>query len=275
MFGRLPAGVLGVRDEPVDDIGELSDVVSSTTAPSAARSGAWARVLSRRRDRLFGEDGAGVDAELGRPPARALLRIGGQEDLHLGVRGDDRADVAAFGDPVAVGEQTALLGDDRGRGHRGRRPPARRPPRPRAADRVGDVAPVEQDPLAERDRELGAIPAGSAPAGRRERDTPVHRAGIEVGEAQPLRDGTRDGRFPAPSTRDPVGRDRHSSAALTRRAREGAILRRELRVEATAALRRHSSKNVGHVLETTPGSSSTIGTRVPISENAIAMRWSL
>ena len=34
--------------------------------------------------------------------ARALARVGGEEDLHLGVGRDDRADVAALGDPVAL-----------------------------------------------------------------------------------------------------------------------------------------------------------------------------
>ncbi len=49
------------------------------------------------------EDFLDVEADLARPAARALLGVGVQEDLHGGVRRDDAADVAAFGDPVAGG----------------------------------------------------------------------------------------------------------------------------------------------------------------------------
>ena len=71
-------------------------------------------------------------------------------------------DVAALGDPVAVGHDRLLLGDERG-AHRG----VGRDPRGGLgdlgrADRVGDVAAVEQHAVADLDVDpLGDLPAGS------------------------------------------------------------------------------------------------------------------
>ena len=62
---------------------------------------------------LLGEHGLEVGTELDGAPARALARVGGEEHLQLGVGRDDGADVAPLGDPVAVGDQLALLGDER------------------------------------------------------------------------------------------------------------------------------------------------------------------
>ena len=110
-------------------------------------------------DRLLGEHGPEVGADLLGAPARALLGAGGEEDLHRGVGRDDGADVAPLGDPVAVGDEPALLGDERlahgrvGGDARGRLGDLGR------ADRLGHVAPVEQHAFAELDpqrrRDLG------------------------------------------------------------------------------------------------------------------------
>ena len=74
---------------------------------------------------------AGVGADLGGAPARALCGEAVRNTLTSASGRDDGADVAALGDPVADGQQPALLGDHR-RAHRaGRRRPPRRPRRPR------------------------------------------------------------------------------------------------------------------------------------------------
>ena len=78
-------------------------VVSSVTAPGAGRRGLCSRlVVALVAQRLLGQDGRRIGAQLGGAPARALARVGREEDLQLGVRRDDGADVAALGHPVAA-----------------------------------------------------------------------------------------------------------------------------------------------------------------------------
>src|SRR5581483_3482018 len=56
-----------------------------------------------------GRERIGADAgPLGAAPAGTLLAIGGEIDLHLGIRCDDGADVAALDDDVAVLAELAL-----------------------------------------------------------------------------------------------------------------------------------------------------------------------
>ena len=108
-------------------------VVSSSSAPSATASGEASRELSRSsRACCWAQDLLEVGAELRGAALGALARVGGQEDLHLGVGGDDRADVAALGDPVALGHQLALALDHAPRGRCARRRRATPPRRPRA-----------------------------------------------------------------------------------------------------------------------------------------------
>ena len=76
-----------------------------------------------------------------------------QEDLHLGVGRDDRADVAALGDLVAGGDDRLLLAHERG-AHVGVGGDVRRGLGDLGrADRLGDVVAVEQHALAELDRD--------------------------------------------------------------------------------------------------------------------------
>ena len=64
---------------------------------------------------LVAQDGLVVGAELLGAAAGALLGAGGEEDLELGVGRDDRADVAALGDPVAAVVQERRAACRRGR----------------------------------------------------------------------------------------------------------------------------------------------------------------
>ena len=96
-----------------------SPLVSSVIASAAGRSGLCSRVrVALVAQTLLGEHDRLLSAELVGASPRAHARVRGEEDLQLGVRRDDRADVAALGDPVAVGEQLALLGHER-RAHAG------------------------------------------------------------------------------------------------------------------------------------------------------------
>ena len=88
--------------------------MSSSTASGAAAAGCARGSRSRAsRSRCS----ASTCSTVG-PSSAARRRArssgdGGQEDLDLGVGRDDGADVAALGDPVAAGDELALLGDQR------------------------------------------------------------------------------------------------------------------------------------------------------------------
>ncbi len=122
-----------------------SPVVSSVTAPVAARSGAvLALAITLVAQGLLGEDGGLLGAQLTGAPARALGRARRQEDLQRRVRRHDRTDVAPLGHPVALGDQASLarherLAHARVRGHaRGRLGDLG------GADLLGHVTAVEQ-----------------------------------------------------------------------------------------------------------------------------------
>ena len=177
-------------------------VVSTATASGAGASGpcsrrgrarraSSARAARRRRRRRARPRGA----------ARAP-RVGGEEDLDLGVGRDDRADVAALGHPVAVGEERALLRDERlahGRVGRHARGGLARPRGVRIA--LGDVLAVEQHAVAELERAtLRRSPPGRRRRAARQRDGAVHRPGVEVREAERARRRrARRVDFPAPA----------------------------------------------------------------------------
>ena len=249
------------RRDPLDHLLDVSPVVSSTTASvGGAQRRVRARAVALVADRLLGEHAARVDPELGRAPPRALGRIGGQEHLELGVRRDDRADVAPLGDPVAAGAAAAAARRPSPRAPPARRRPARRPPTPRGV-RIASV--TSRPSSSTRSPSSIRTARRRSPRDRRrrsqrcERDAAVHRAGVEVGEPE------RERRARAPRStcrRPPDRRSRPPSGART--------------LGPSRPDSRHSSKNVGQVLPTTSGSSSSTGTCVPISENAIAIRWS-
>ena len=179
--------------------------MSTSTASAAAVSGECSRVRSRSsRSGLLGEHGLRVGADLGGAAARALLGRGGEEDLQLGVGRDDRPDVAALGDVVPVGDELALALDERGAHLRPRRDLRRARADLRRADQRADVLAVERHAAVEADRAGGRV-GRAAQVG--ERDGAVHRAGVEVREAERRGDGARDGGLAG--ARGPVDGDEH------------------------------------------------------------------
>ena len=108
---------------------------------------------------------------------------------------------------------------------RARRPCELAPVTRGVADRVADVRAVEQHlgvvvvaARAARSRAARASRPSAAPSSRSaalaqrpERDRPVHRARVEVGEAEPARDPARNRALPA--ARGPVDRDDHRPEA--------------------------------------------------------------
>jgi hypothetical protein len=138
-----------------------------------------------------------VAAELLRAALGALLGARGEEDLELGLRGHDRSYVPALGDPIALLEQRALLVHE-GRAHRlVRGDPRRSLAHLWRADRLGHVAAVRPDALAELDLESAGRLHGFSPAlVGRERGGAVHRTGVEVRVAEPLGEAARDSALP-------------------------------------------------------------------------------
>src|SRR5439155_20545624 len=137
-------------------------------------------------------------------------------DLHRGVRSDAGADVAALDHDVAVLGQLALTithhianlgmaGDD------GDEPVDLRPPDRRGDVRAGDeAAPV----LVEVDRvprgelaEPGALVERDSLAESEPGDGAIHRAGVEITEAQALGEAPRNGALSGPGR--PVDRNDH------------------------------------------------------------------
>ena len=142
-----------------------SVTICSTTSSSVSPVVSTGDRVGRRRERralaaavalvahrLLAQHDLGVGAELGGAAARALLGVGGEEDLDLGVGRDDGADVAALGDPVAVGEDAPLLLDQRlAHGRVGGDTREAASETSRLADALGDVLAVEQHAVAELD----------------------------------------------------------------------------------------------------------------------------
>ena len=142
-----------------------------------------------------GREGVRADlGPLGLPAQSANARVGLEIDLHLGLGGDDGADVPAFDHDVAIGAELALalahhlahLGVPRDHRHHA--------VDPNLADRVGDVGVVDQHPAVggEDDGLLHRQPAEARPvaevepaAQREPGEAPVHGAGVEVAEAEP------------------------------------------------------------------------------------------
>jgi len=138
------------------------------------------------------------DAETG-----ALVAGGGQENLQRRAGGDDRADVAALGDVVAVLDQSALALDHRRADLRMDRHPGGRAANLGLANPGGDVLTVQRhqgraqlDPQAPCQLSHGiAVGQVESVTKRRNRDRAIHGPGIEVCEAEALCDGARDRGF--------------------------------------------------------------------------------
>ena len=189
----------------------------------------------------------------GAAPRAGLDRIGVQEDLHGGVGRDHRADVAALGDPVALGDDRLLLA--RRAPHA--RPGRRRPWRPAAghaggADLGRHVAAVDRHPLAWTSIviRLGESRGGVRQVFARngEADAAVHRPRVQVREAEPLGGGACDRGLSGPggtvdgddhvrkTNRNLVGYERHSCGSVA--PRDGLPEHRELRATARSGLGR-------------------------------------
>jgi hypothetical protein len=107
---------------------------------------------------------------------------------------------ATLGDPVALGDDRLLLGDERG-AHRG----VARDPRSalgslRGADRLRDVCAVEQHAVAQLDiHARGNLTGGRVGGGGGgETHAAVHRPRVQVREAEALRDRARHGGLSGP-----------------------------------------------------------------------------
>ena len=183
-------------------------VVSRAIASGRARA-ARARAPRSRSSRSLLRSTAATSAPSSAARRRARSSgVGGEEHLDLGVGRDDGADVAALGDPVAVREQLALLRDER-LAHAGSAATREAASDDSGvADRLGDVARRR----AARGRRARCATLARPRRRRRrvgggERDAAVHRARVQVREAEPLGDGAGDGGLAGP--RGPVDRDDH------------------------------------------------------------------
>ena len=185
-------------------------------------SSAGCVLTASRSSRLRRSSASGLRGHTGavvRAPPRALGLVGDEEDLHLGLRRDDRADVAALDDGVPDRSPSARCRSritSRTSGCRATN--GHEPVDLGAADRGRDVlagdldAPVE----AERDRMLGGEPRErdavlevDAVATREPGERAVHRPGVEVDEAEPARERRRDRALPR--ARRAVDRDDHGA----------------------------------------------------------------
>ncbi len=149
---------------------------------------------------------AATPGPLGGPPARTLVGVCEQEHLHLGVRGDDRSDVATLDHGVATHRERALtVAHDLAHLRDDARPSGNEPVDLRVADRSRHVLAVHLDAAVTperdrvRERELGERRPvreirSVAPCDPGQR--PVHRARVEVAEAEPARERRRDGALP-------------------------------------------------------------------------------
>src|SRR5215218_6576558 len=192
--------------------------------------------------------------------AGAHRALGIEVDLHLGLRRDHGADVAALDHDIAFVRELALALPHH-RAH-GRVP---RDHRHEAvdigpADRGGDVGLADRDAaaLVEADgivgRELAqllAVRERDAALAREPRERPVHRAGVEIAEAQLLGEAPGDRALAGP--RRPVDGDDHRCVTES-----------------------SSSKNPGKLTATASGSPSCTPSREtrPATAPSIAIRWS-
>ena len=233
MTARGPAPVERARQRRSTASAAIRSTTSATsrpscrasTAPASGRAAGCARACVSRSSRIA----CSASTVAGSAPssaARRRARSAGsavRNTFSSALGRDDRADVATLGDPVAAGDQLALLGHERlaharvGGHPRGGLGDLRR------ADRLADVASVEQDRGSRparsraRARELGRLRAGLGE--RQQRHAAIHRAAVQVGEPERAR------RAPArPSTCRPP-RDRRSLRASSQTSACGRAVR--------------------------------------------------
>ena len=187
----------------------LSSVVSRITAPGAGSSGECPRVRSRS-SRIV----CSASTRPGSAPSSAERRRA--RSVASAVRKTLTSASGATTVPIsrpsatqpAAREQPPLLGDHRLADERVRGGPRRGLGDGGRADLLGHVAPVEQHPVAELDPHVRGELGRLAPLrARRERHGPVHRSGVEVGEAELACERPCDRRFAR--SRGPVDRHHH------------------------------------------------------------------
>ena len=162
---------------------------------AARASSGWPRSRAGRARAGASSTSASVRPEVGGAAARALGRIGVEEDLDRGVGRDDGADVAALGDPVARRRRSPAACAPARRAPRGRRRPceaslghARR--RGSRRSRRGRRSAPARRPRSRSARRPRRRARRSSRGG--EADAAVHRPGVQVREAEPCGDGARD-----------------------------------------------------------------------------------
>ena len=196
--------------------------MSTCTASSAARSGLCARLLSyvSRRSRSAAVrcvSGAVLPGAAGGPH----VRRGGEEDLQRRPRGDDRADVPALDHDLAVADELRCCATSSARTPgaaetgltaavtaRDRISPSTGWPSTVTCWWSGSVVTVIHGPggeIGHRGRVLRVDALAQDGPGHR----PVHRAGVEVAEAEPTGEPAGDGRL----RRYPTDRPRRSRHA--------------------------------------------------------------
>ena len=132
----------------------LRPVVSTSTASGAATIGECSRPASRSsRSRTSSHRHAAAPG--------ALVLVGREPHLELGVGRDDGADVAPLGHPVAAGDERALPVEQRGAHRRVGGPPRGLLGDLRRADRLADVLAVEQHAVAS--KRMSSAPGSRAP----------------------------------------------------------------------------------------------------------------
>ena len=192
------------RDDLVDASGRWC---RADRRPGAATMRRRARGPSRARRARAATASTSTPA-----PRRGGARAprGVEADLHLGVGRHDRADVAALGDPVAGGDQGALLGDERGADRGVGRRAARRSWLISGV-RIASVTSAPSRSTRSPSKRMSSVAGSRSPASA---DAAVHRPGVEVGEAQRARGGAGDGGLAGP--RGAVDGDEHGEATLAR-----------------------------------------------------------
>ena len=196
-------------------------VESTYTASGACVRGASARVRSRSsRSRIWWRNGLAIDLHLGGAAPHAFLCLGVQKNFQIGIRKNNRADIAAFHHHVILFADGPLLFKQCAPDTRNRRHQRCRPGNLRRANGFGNILAVQHDAGsvhfevdARSTRQLlHAMHIGRVEllAQCPQRHRAVHRTAIDVGETQTGSQTAGDGTLAR--CRRAVNRDHNSHA---------------------------------------------------------------
>src|SRR5919201_1103176 len=212
----MPSCRLAFADELFDAADDVLDVELGGVDLHGVLCGHHPLGVALVAEAEVGREGVGSDlGPLGEAALGADRTVGVQVDLHVRTGTDDSADVAPFEDRVAELGELALAGAHDFAHVRVTRDPRDEPVDPRLPDRRGHVGLVDPDAavLVERDRvvlgeraEALALAERNVVRHREPGQRPVHRAGVEVAVADPLRKPAGDRAF-ARSRRPVDGND--------------------------------------------------------------------